>query len=370
MRSRTGTTVKDGTRTPPDGTGTRPGSVLLGLDLGGAHLKAALLVANKPCAIREVPCRLWEGLDRLATAFAHILAGWPEAETVALTMTGELVDLFPDRPTGVRHLLDAVAARFPDRPLRVWSTEGFLTPERAAAVPLAVASANWWATAELLARRLPSGILVDIGSTTTDLVPFAGGCVRARGRDDATRLAEGELVYQGLIRTPVMALGERVPFGGRLVGVMAEYFATSADLYRLLGRLDEAFDQHPAADGGAKTVEGSARRLLRMVGTDLGPASLEDAGQLAATFAEAQLRRIQDGLALLLSRRELPDDAPLVGAGCGAFLVEELARRLGRPSRDLGSLLALEGELAPWANIATPALAVALLAVEPSSQAA
>lgn len=362
--------VKDDTLSPPEARETGPGSVLLGLDVGGAHLKAALLVDGKPRAIGETSCRLWEGLDRLDAAFSDVLSDWPEPDSVALTMTGELVDLFLDRSTGVLRLLDAVTARFPGRPLLVWSTNGFLALEAAAATPLAVASANWRATATLLAQRVPAGILVDIGSTTTDLVPFAGGRVGARGHDDAERLAEGELVYQGVVRTPLMALADRVPFRGRIVGVMAEYFATTADMFRLLGRLEEDFDRHPAADGGPKTVEGSARRLLRMVGTDLGPASLEEARVLAGVFAETQLRRIADGLALVLSRGELPEDAPLVAAGCGSFLVGELARRAGRPAIDLASILGLEGERARWARVAAPALAVALLALQARAQAA
>ncbi len=338
------------------------GPFVLGLDIGGAHLKAAWLTADRPLAIRQVVCRLWEGLDRLDAAFAEALAGWPEPDLVAATMTGELVDLFPDRASGVERLLGALTARFPGRELVVWSTEGFLSPDRAAAEPLRVASANWCASAALLARRLPAGVLVDIGSTTTDLVPFAEGRVRARGHEDAERLATGELVYQGVVRTPLMTLADRVPFRGRLVGVTAEHFATSADLFRLSGRLDEAFDLHPAADGGPKTVEGSARRVLRMVGTDLGPASLPEARSLAAWFAELQLRRIADGLALVLSSDTLPAEAPLIGAGCGAFLVAELARRIGRPSLDVAALLGLEGELARWGRVALPALAVASLA--------
>lgn len=334
----------------------------LGLDVGGAHLKAALVVGNAPQAIREAACPLWKGLDQLEAAFAEALAGWPPPQEVALTMTGELVDLFPDRTTGVVRLLAEVAARFPEAKLRIWSIRGFLDRAAAAADPLAVASANWLATAELLARLLPAGILVDVGSTTTDLVPFADGRVRARGRDDAERLAEGELVYQGVVRTPLMALAERVPFRGRLTGVMAEYFATTADVFRLLGQLEEEFDRHPAADGGPKTLEGSARRLLRMVGIDLGAAALAEARALAALFAEAQLRRIADALALVLSRFALPADAPLIAAGCGAFLVPELARRSGRPSLDFAALLGLEGTKARWARVCAPALAVALLA--------
>lgn len=339
-------------------------AVVLGLDLGGAHLKAALVVHGRIVAVRQVPCRLWEGLDRLEPAFAAALAGWPQAASVALTMTGELADLFPDRTSGVAALIGAVRKRLPGAPLRIWAgRRGFLEPAAAVAQPMAVASANWLATACLAARALPDGLLVDIGSTTTDLVPFRGGRVVALGETDAARLDAGELVYQGLTRTPVMAIAARAPLAGRWRPLLNELFATSADLWRLLGRLDEAHDQHPAADGGAKTLDGSARRLARMVGQDLGDADMVAWRALAAWLAEAQLRTILDGLHQVLSRTALPAAAPLLGAGCGRFLVAELARRLERPCRDLAELLpAAEPQLAAEAALAAPAAAVALLA--------
>lgn len=336
---------------------------VLGLDLGGAHLKAALVLAGRIVAVRQVPCRLWEGLGRLEEAFTGALAGWPAAGLVALTMTGELADLFADRASGVVALIRAVRARLPDAPLRVWAGRaGFLGPEAAAARPQEVASANWLATASLLAGTLPAGLLVDIGSTTTDLVPFRAGRVEAAGSSDAERLDAGELVYQGVTRTAVMAIARRAPVGGRWRPLMNELFATAADLWRLLGRLDETHDQHPAADGGPKTPAGSARRLARMVGQDLGEDDMAAWRALAAWLAEAQLRRIADGLHQVLSRAALPAEAPLVGAGCGRWLVAELARRADRPWRDLASLLPAEPQLAATAAVAAPAAAVALLA--------
>jgi probable H4MPT-linked C1 transfer pathway protein len=333
---------------------------VLGLDLGGAHLKAALAQDGRVLMVRQVPCRLWEGLDRLGPAFDAALAGLPQPGRVALTMTGELADLFADRASGVRALIGAVQARFAGTPLTIWAgREGFLGPDSAAARPAAVASANWLATATLVARRLGDGLLVDIGSTTTDILPLAGGEVRCAAHADAGRLASGELVYQGLTRTPAMAIAAAAPFAGRMVPLMNEHFATAADLWRLLGKLGEAHDQHPAADNGPKTAEASARRLARMLGADLADADMAAWRHLAAFLAEAQLRRIEDACRLVLSRQPLPPDAPLVGAGCGRPLVAELARRLGRPWRDLGSLL--PGAPADAATSA-PALAVALLA--------
>ena len=119
-------------------------------------------------------------------------------------------------------------------------------------------------------RRLaPDALVLDIGSTTTDVMLIADGRVRARGRDDHGRLARDELVYTGVARTPVAAIADAVPFGGEWVSVMAEQFATAADLYRMTGELDPQFDQADTADGGARSREASMRRLAHMVGCDV-----------------------------------------------------------------------------------------------------
>src|SRR5690606_33670891 len=212
------------------------------------------------------------------------------------------------------------------------------------------------------ARRLEQGLLVDIGSTTTDLVPFAGARVAARGWSDAERLALDELVYTGVVRTPVMALAPRLPFAGAWIAPMAELFATTADVHRLTGDLPEDADLHPAADSGAKTVEASARRLLRMVGADLGDEGMEDARQLAAFLAEMQLSTIHAGAVRVLSAHRAARRGPVVGAGVGRFLARRLADRLGLPYRDIGSELTEDEALQAAAADAAPAVATALIA--------
>jgi probable H4MPT-linked C1 transfer pathway protein len=192
----------------------------------------------------------------------------------------------------------------------------------------------------------------------------AGGKVRAAGATDRERLASGELVYTGLTRTPVMALEGEAPFAGRRVALMNELFATSADLYRVLGLLPEAADQHDTADRGPKTVEASARRLARMIGADLADGNPEDWRRLAAVLARAQQRRIEDAIALQLSRGLVDDGSPLVGAGCGRLLVERLAGLAGRPYVDFAELVAVEGPAGDWAGTCAPAVAVALLLAE------
>ncbi|MDH3280912.1 MAG: hypothetical protein OEQ18_07260, partial [Gammaproteobacteria bacterium] len=226
---------------------------VFGWDLGGAHVKAVLL---KPGCnveyIEQQPCPLWRGIGELDTALEEILARLP-ANPVhhAVTMTGELVDAFADRAAGVRALVDGLSRRLHDREVHVYAGRaGFLTPVVSIASPDDVASANWMASATFTALRICSGIFIDIGSTTTDIIPFADNRLQVRGYRDHERLQCGELVYSGVVRTPVMALTRSVPFGGKTTPLMAEHFATTADVYRILGALPEHADTMPPADGG------------------------------------------------------------------------------------------------------------------------
>jgi probable H4MPT-linked C1 transfer pathway protein len=228
----------------------------------------------------------------------------------------------------------------------------------------AVASANWHASARFVATRRPQALFIDIGSTTTDIVPLRGGQVEAVGYTDDERLVSEELIYTGATRTPVMAVAESVPFGGQRQRVMAEHFATMADVYRLTGALPEDADQLPTADGRGKTAADSARRLARMLGRDLQAGNLVDWRRLAAHLAERQLQTLQAAIDRVLSRGLLPDDAPIVGAGVGRFLLRPLAERLRRPYLDFASLIEGEPATREWAARCAPAAAVAILAAD------
>lgn len=337
--------------------------LITGLDIGGAHLKVAQVEpGGRIVAVSQIPCELWLGLDRLEEAFRVAVAGTAPMRQVAVTMTGELADLFPDRATGVARLLDALAGALPGTDRHIWAgRHAFVDAARTSGLEPAIASANWLASATLAARRVGHGLFVDLGSTTTDVLVLAAGDVPAEGRTDRQRLVSGELVYTGLTRTALMAVAGSAPFAGRSVALANELFATMADAYRVLGVLPEDADQHGSADGGPKTVAASSRRLARMVGADFADGSPADWQRLAAWFARCQRRRIEDAIALQLSRGLLPPAAPLIGAGCGRFLLEPLALELGLPYRDFASLLDADPTAGGWAATCAPAVAVALL---------
>jgi probable H4MPT-linked C1 transfer pathway protein len=314
---------------------------VMGWDIGGANLKAACLPREGPLQVFLEPCPLWQGPEELPRAMDRILRRVATVPRHVVTMTGELADCFTDRAQGVRILAEAVRQRLaPAASLGFYTRAGELfSPEAVVEAPEAVASANWRATAHAVSRSVAHGLVVDIGSTTSDLIPVRHGAVQAWGQSDATRLQGGELLYTGVTRTPVMAAGGRVPMDGAWVPLTAEWFATMADVHRLRGALACEETAAATADGGPATPEGSARRLARMVGRDIDPSDPAPWRRLADYLAERQLRDLLDAAHQTISRVPLPPDAPLVGAGIGRFLIRAMAERVGRPYRDFNDLV-------------------------------
>src|SRR5262249_22963718 len=313
---------------------------VVGWDIGGAHLKAARTENGRIIAAVQVAAPLRLGLERLAQAFAEAKALIGPADCQTVTMTGELADTFSSHAEGGATLGAAAGRALAPSRVNIYAGRaGFVTPADAFKHAADIASANWFASASVVGRAIDSSLFMDMGSTTTDIVPIVNGVVAARGYTDAERLAKGELVYTGLVRSFLMATAEQVPFAGSWSTLIRENFSTMADVHRILGSLPDGADQMASADGRAKTVAASQARLARIVGRDSNDADSSAWFALAQYFAEAQIRAITDGGMLVLSRGELPVSAPIVVAGIGANLLREVARRLSRECIDFDSLI-------------------------------
>ena len=337
---------------------------IIGWDIGGAHLKASRVSATGAVIdAMQVPCALWRGMDELDRAFDQVLAKQKDIRQHVVTMTGEMVDFFPDRASGVKAIAEFVANLLGGANVRFYKGDGeFVMLDQVCTYAAQIASANWRATAECVALKISDGLLVDMGSTTTDIIPIVAHRVRNQGHNDATRLVTEELVYTGLTRTPLMAMAERVPFAGETVPLVAEYFATMADVYRLAGELQECDDQHPAADNGEKTSSASATRLARMLGRDHASAPMADWRALACWFRARQFARLSAACERVATAANLPLSATIVGAGVGQFLLREIATKTNRNYIEFVDLLSVKNLTKGVVSNVAPAVAVALLA--------
>jgi len=337
-------------------------SIVIGWDIGGVHLKAARAETGRVVKVVQIAAPLRTGVERLAEAFARAKAELGAAQRHVVTMTGELADTFSSRPEGVERLAMLAARELRGAPVTVYAgPAGYIRPEQAREHASLVASANWHACASLIAGRRSDALFIDLGSTTADVVPIIHGNIAARGYTDAQRLATGELVYTGLVRGFVMASADRAPFKGAWMPLINENFANMADVHRILGSLPAGADMMPTTDGREKTREASQARLARMVGADNADANEGAWKTLAQWFAETQMRSIIDAVMLVNSQHVLPADAPVVGAGIGAHVVQEIARRIGRGYVAFDALLDVAPRVRAAASQCAPAAALALL---------
>ena len=334
----------------------------LALDVGGANLKAA----DGRGWARSVPFALAREPERLAAELGVLVTSGPPSSRLAVTMTGELCDSFHTKADGVRHILGAVEAVAAGQEVLVYLVDGrFASVDTARQKPLLAAASNWHALARFACRFFAerSGLVIDVGSTTTDLVPIAGGRVVARAATDTERLLAGELVYSGVVHTPLSALVPALPWRGRECPVAGDCFATTADAYVLLGETSEREVSAWSPDGRPLTRTYAQARLARMICADNSTFGERDALVAARAVRVAQLAQLHKAAQQVTSALKQPADCFVI---CGAG--EFLARRMISAGWPASRVVSLAKELGPEVSACAPAHALAVLAGERGSE--
>jgi probable H4MPT-linked C1 transfer pathway protein len=328
---------------------------VIGWDIGGVNTKVARAELGRLVAVRQHPYELQRAPHALVAVLRELAAAvGADATAHAVTMTAELSQMFRTKAEGVSFVLDAVEAAFPRALIRVFGVDGaFREIADARERPLVVAAANWAATAAVVGASHPDAILVDVGTTTTDIIPIVAGRVVPRGVTDPSRLASGELVYTGALRTPVEAVVSEVPVAGVMTGVSAEGFALVGDVHVWRGDLIPADYTVMPPDGRPVTRESAGERIRRVVCADRDLLDDSAVTVMAEAIALAQIERIASAISRVATRHPSPTTA--VVTGLGAFLGEAAARLAGL------TIIPLSAELGGPAARCAPAAAVALL---------
>jgi probable H4MPT-linked C1 transfer pathway protein len=341
---------------------------VIGLDIGGANTKAVFLLTKNGyveefrTAIKYFP--VWKNPEKLASVLSRLrekVSGNAKLDGVGLTMTAELSDAYQTKREGVNHILDCAAQVFADLPVYVLNVDAFLVSMDAAqSEPLRVAAANWAATGWLVAQLIKTCVIVDVGSTSTSIIPVVDGRVSAVGKTDLEKLTVGELVYTGSLRTNVAAIVKSVPLRDGVARVSSELFVQSGDVHLVLGNITEAEYTTETADGRGKTKREAIARLARVVCADIEMLTEEEIVEIAKYIYSKQVDQVVEGLSQVYSRVKSLTTAkiPVVVTGIGKdFLAKTAAQRL-RVERiiDLSKLMPND------VVTASPAAGVALMA--------
>ena len=275
---------------------------MIGIDVGGANLK---IVDGDDVIIHY--CPLWQ--ESPITDLLQPYAG----REAAVVMSGELADGFSSKEEGIAFIVNAVRAAIPNA--RFYGTDGefHTTP------CMCLAAANWLASADFLCDAFPESVFVDMGSTTTDIIPLSS-FERLLSLRDLDRLQLGMLVYTGLLRAPVASLLREVYLDGGATRTLVanELFAISADVHLVMGHISKIDYAVPTPDDAGVMITESLQRLSRMVCSDLAEIGEDNARAVAAAFWDEQKLLIQKEILRASESDSMPD---LICAGIGSPLI-------------------------------------------------
>lgn len=334
----------------------------IGLDIGGANIK----VASTDGEVSSLPFRFWVEHELLKVVLEEILSSYSHPQ-VAATMTAELADCFESRAAGVRFIVDALADVCVElgiaAPVFAGTDLVFRNAEAAKQHWLKTAASNWGLMASFASRCLPNhtGVVIDMGSTTTDIIPVRNGEVKAKGKTDSERLRFGELVYVGADRTSVSSLVDSLMYGDVEIPVANELFATVGDAMLLCGLRDEEPDRVDTADGRPRTRKHAAQRLCRMVCEDLDTIGMEAAKSFAVQVLQTVESRVREPLLRLEDKTKFKD---VIVTGSGVAFLESILKS----SFSHLSVARLGSHLDERVDSVAPAWAVAVLSRESRQQ--
>jgi len=341
--------------------------IVLGYDIGGANTKAAYVDIKNgrspsvKVAVEYFP--VWKEPDKLTrvllTLKEQLNVG--RLDAIAVTMTAELSDAYQTKREGVHKILDCVKVAFPTVPTFVLTTNATLISlESAENNPLVVAAANWAATGWLVAQCINDAVVVDVGSTSTSIIPIVNRHLAAQGKTDLDKLKFGELVYTGSLRTSVAAIVQSIPVKGSVVGVSSELFALSGDVHLLLGNIAEAEYTSETADGRGKTEPEGLARLSRVVCADTDMLNKQEIVLMAKYIYARQIRQIASGLKKTYTYTKTLSSGrvSVVVTGLGKdFLARKAAEQVG-----VDAIVDLNTLLPKQTVYATPVVGLALMA--------
>lgn len=334
--------------------------VFLGLDIGGVNLKAC----DSTGRAEVVSFELYRNPDGLGAQIRGLASRMATPTAVVVTMTAELCDCFESLREGVLRIVDSLESIYQPGILRIWGVDGaFHTTTTIRSDPSLAQASNWKALGDCLATehfRDRAGLIIDIGSTTSDILAASGGKLLSHSRSDLDRLQTGELVYLGTLRTPLCAVVDDIRFRGKKTPVMRELFATIGDIYWTLGELAEDAEFAGTANRRPATRGEARHRLARMIGLDFEHFTEADAADIAAQVDKQVVRILEKSVQTVAA--QLPGGKPgrIVVSGSGAFLARKVAAKAA-PDADL---VDLESSWGPERSSAACATALVRLATE------
>lgn len=316
---------------------------IAGFDIGGANTDLAVVdfengeIKNIEVDFAYLP--MWSNSNDLSNVLVELIENicpLDEIDAVGISMTAELVDAYDTKKDGVLDVVKKCEDTF-SCSIAYVGIDGMLSKEEIKKTPLKAAAANWIATAQIATLISDNCIFIDTGSTTTDIIPIKNGKECAIGKSDFERLATGELIYTGTLRTNLASFLDKVQLNGKEYNVASELFAQTADIYMVLDLITLDDYVCDTFDGESKSKENCMKRIARILCADLDSLSNEEVIDIAKFAHQKQVEQIADGLKRVHETQNLD---LIVTTGLGKDILDKKAAEfLGLEFKSMDTIL-------------------------------
>ena len=321
---------------------------ILGLDIGGANTKAALIICDKfnikksmsyieyfpfwEKSLYEIPKMLRRIIKNVSKNHIKL----KDIDFISIAITAELSDAFQTKREGIELILDNLSKVFKkEKMFFIGSDAEFIDIKSAKEKCLTVAASNWASTAIFLGNYVKNCILIDAGSTTIDIIPILDSKPVTLGKTDIERLIHHELVYTGGLRATIPSITHTIPYKGKVVRISFEKFALVSDIHRILNHISEEEYINDTADNRSKSIENCYARLARIICMDIKGISKKELNNIAYFIYEKQLDIIISEISffmesLIFRLPEFKKDPLFIITGLAAeFLIKKVLTKLG-----------------------------------------
>ncbi|MCC3144110.1 H4MPT-linked C1 transfer pathway protein [Halanaerobium sp. Z-7514] len=290
-------------------------------DIGGANIKASRIeyeknISNIKSSSHFFP--IWDQSKDPLLIIKDISEELGSSDYFAVTMTAELADRFNNKAEGVNYIIELFEKNFKEKNIFYCDYYGNLKQKFEIKAIKTLAAANWAVSAKFLAEFFADFILFDLGSTSTDLIPVKNSKLINRGKTDNERLFWGELIYLGYLRSNLSFLVDQLPYQGKMITPINEYFASTADIHLLKGIIDQSEYNIPTADAKAKNRKAALSRVARLLSLDLNIASEAEIELIVNYIYQKEIDLLYEKIVQLYSRVD-PSFETIILANKGAF---------------------------------------------------
>ena len=332
----------------------------LGIDIGGAHIKTVGLDEKKKIIfVSQEQCLLWRDTKLLENYFKKINNLFTKVKC-GITMTGELCDYFKSRKHGVKSILK-VSQKLKFNTFFFTNKSSFFLKKSS---HTSIASMNWLATGKFLETKIKDALIIDFGSTTTDLIIIKNNKVQNKFYTDFDRMNNNELIYSGLTRTPTSFLTNSIDIKNKKYYLSAEFFSNTADLYRIKKILPPNSDIFESADGRSKSTNNSLNRLARNFCLDYERKNLKFLNIATQKLINIQIENVFKKSKQLMKTHKIKSKIPIVVCGIGKDIFHERAHKKKCKVIDFSSFLSGKKGMKLKASFHAPATSCAILISE------